>query len=154
MVRGRHDAAGGPVVVGADGSPSSDAALGVAFEAARLRGTGVLAIRAYVPAAVTALPYSVIETTERQLLEATVAGWKEKYPTVRLQTLLVNGRTAQVLVGATRTGQLVVVGSRGHGGFAGLLLGSVGQQLMHHAECPVLIVHGPAPADTGAHGDA
>ncbi|MDG6105933.1 universal stress protein [Dactylosporangium aurantiacum] len=144
VVRGRHDATDGPVVVGVDGSASSDAALGVALDEARSRGTGVVAVRAYVPPAVTALPYSVIETTERQVLEASIAGWQEKYPSVAIVPLLGNGRAAQVLIGASRTAQLVVVGSRGHGGFAGLLLGSVGQQLIHHAECPVLIVHPPA----------
>jgi nucleotide-binding universal stress UspA family protein len=145
VVRGLHDATGGPIAVGMDGSVSSDAALGIAFEAAQLRGTGVVAVHAYVPPAVTALPYSVIETSERQLLEATVAGWKEKYPSVKVEALLANGRTAPALIGLSRTAQLVVVGSRGHGGFAGLLLGSVGQQLMHHAECPVMIVHAPQP---------
>ncbi|MFF5234886.1 universal stress protein [Dactylosporangium sp. NPDC000521] len=143
VVRGQV-AAGGPVVVGVDGSPSSDAALGAAFEAARLRGTGVLAVRAYVPPVFTALPYSTIETTERQLLEAAVAGWRAEYPAVALETRLVNGRTAHALLDASATAQLVAVGSRGHGGFAGLLLGSVGQHLMHHAACPVLIVHAPA----------
>jgi len=146
VVRGRHDAGDGPVVVGVDGSASSDAALGIAFEAARLRDTGLLAVRAFVPAAVTALPYSVIETAERAVLEASVAGWQDKYPSVKVVPLLGPGRTAEVLVGASRTAQLVVVGSRGHGGFTGLLLGSVGQQLMHHAECPVLIVHAPRSA--------
>ena len=145
VVRGRHDAADGPVVVGVDGSASADAALAIGFEAARSRGTGVLAVRAYVPPAVTALPYSVIETTERQMLEVSLAGWREKYPSVTVEATLANGRTAQVLLDASRTAQLLVVGSRGHGGFTGLLLGSVGQQLMHHAECPVLIVHA-APA--------
>ncbi len=144
VVRGRHDATDGPVVVGVDGSASSDAALGVALEEARSRGTGVLAVRAYIPPAVTALPYSVIEATEQQVLEASIAGWQEKYPSVTISPLLANGRAAPALIGASRTAQLVVVGSRGHGGFAGLLLGSVGQQLMHHAECPVLIVH-PRP---------
>ncbi|MEU0562972.1 universal stress protein [Dactylosporangium maewongense] len=143
VVRGRA-AAGGPVVAGVDGSPSSDAALGVAFEAARLRDTGVLAVRAYLPPMVTSLPYAMIEATEQQLLEAAVAGWREKYPAVALETRLVNGRTAQALLDASGTAQLVAVGSRGHGGFAGLLLGSVGQHLMHHAACPVLIVHAPA----------
>ncbi|MEV0133213.1 universal stress protein [Dactylosporangium sp. NPDC050688] len=98
------------------------------------------------PPAVTALPYALLETTERQLLEASVAGWTEKYPTVALQTRLVNGRTAQALLEASGSAQLIVVGSRGHGGFAGLLLGSVGQQLMHHAACPVQIVHTPGGA--------
>jgi nucleotide-binding universal stress UspA family protein len=146
VVRGRHDAADGAVVVGVDGSAGADAALGIALEAARLRGTGVVAVRAFVTAAVTALPYSVIETSERAALDASLAGWQEKYPSVKVEALLAHGRTAEVLVGASHTAQLVVVGSRGHGGFTGLLLGSVGQQLMHHAECPVLIVHTPKSA--------
>lgn len=146
VVRGRHDAVDGPVVVGVDGSASSDAALGIAFEAARVRGTGVTAVRAYIPAAVTALPHSVIEASERLALDASVAAWREKYPSVKVEALVVDGWTAEVLVGASHTAQLVVVGSRGHGGFTGLLLGSVGQQLVHHAECPVLIVHAPRSA--------
>ncbi|MET7423678.1 universal stress protein [Dactylosporangium sp. NPDC005555] len=142
VVRGQATA-GGPVVAGVDGSPSSDAALGIAFEAALLRGTWVRAVRTYTRPTVTALPYTMIETTERQMLEASVAGWKEKYSDVTLETRLADGRPAQVLLEASRTAELVVVGSRGHGGFTGLLLGSVGLQLMHHAECPVLIVHAP-----------
>ncbi|MET7402416.1 universal stress protein [Dactylosporangium sp. NPDC005572] len=141
VVRGRGDAAGGPVVAGTDDSPGADAALALAFEAARARGAGLVAIRAYVPPIRPLLPYSAIEAQERAALEASVAGWAGKYPDVAVETRVAVGRAAKVLIGASHTAQLVVVGSRGHGGFTGLLLGSVGQQLMHHAECPVLIGH-------------
>jgi len=61
-----------------------------------------------------------------------------------VETLIATGTAADVLVGLSKTAQLVVVGTRGHGGFAGLLLGSVSQQCAHHAACPVVIVH-PRP---------
>ena len=142
VVRG-HAAPAGPVVVGVDGSPVTDVALGLAFDAAAALGTHVVAIRAYNPPSPSVLPLSAVEATEREMLEASVASWQDRYPSVRLEARLAVGRTAKVLIGASSTAQLVVVGSRGHGGFTGLLLGSVGQQLMHHAECPVLIVHKP-----------
>ncbi|GAB3837795.1 universal stress protein [Dactylosporangium cerinum] len=140
VVRG-HSAAGGPVVVGVDGSPATDAALGLAFDAAAALGTHVVAIRAYVPPSPTVLPLSAVQAIQREMLEVSLSGWQDKYPSVTLEAHLAVGRTAKVLIGVSHTAQLVVVGSRGHGGFTGLLLGSVGQQLMHHAECPVLIAH-------------
>jgi len=68
-----------------------------------------------------------------------IAPWREKYPDVSVRTVAVDGHTADVLIGLSSSSQLVVVGTRGHGGFAGLLLGSVGLQLLHHADCPVLV---------------
>src|SRR5262249_20410867 len=123
------------------GSAASDAALGMAFEAARARGTELVAIRAHVAPPQPAIPLADVEAHERAALNTSLAGWVLKYPEGKGEALVAAGRAAKVLVGGAPTAQLVVVGSRGHGGFAGLLLGSVGQQLMHHAECPVLIVH-------------
>uniref|UniRef100_UPI0036F25980 universal stress protein n=1 Tax=Dactylosporangium roseum TaxID=47989 RepID=UPI0036F25980 len=133
-------------MVGVDGSASTEAALTLAFEAAVARGTEVIAIRAYTPPSPVAVPPGAAEAYEREALDASLAGWREKYPGVKVEALLAVGRPAQVLIGVSHTAQLVVVGSRGHGGFTGLLLGSVGQQLMHHAECPVLIAHQPKRA--------
>ncbi|MFG2041628.1 universal stress protein [Dactylosporangium sp. NPDC048998] len=146
VVRGRATATDGPVVVGVDGSPSTDAALTLAFEAAAARGTELIAIRAFAPPSPVVVPLSAVEAAEREALESSLGGWRERYPDVKLETLLARGRPARVLVEASHTAQLVVVGSRGHGGFAGLLLGSVGQHLMHHAECPILIAHQPQAA--------
>jgi nucleotide-binding universal stress UspA family protein len=141
VVRGRSAATDGPVVVGVDGSASSDAALALAFEAAQARGTGVVAIRAHVTPPHPSLPLDAVEAHEGAALDASLVAWVLKYPDVKVEALVTPGRAAKVLIGVSHTAQLVVVGSRGHGGFAGLLLGSVGQQLMHHAECPVLIAH-------------
>jgi nucleotide-binding universal stress UspA family protein len=141
VIRGRTSATDGPVIVGVDGSAATDAALRLAFDAAAARRTHVVAVKAYVPPAPSVLPLSAVEAAERAELEASLAGWQDRYPAVKLEALLAVGRAAKVLIGVSHTAQLVVVGSRGHGGFAGLLLGSVGQQLMHHAECPVLIAH-------------
>ena len=146
VVRGRSAATDGPVVVGVDGSARSDAALALAFEAANARGATVAAIRAHATPPQPSLPLSAVEEFERDALTTSLAPWIAKYPDVKVEALVAAGRAAKVLVGVSHTAQLVVVGSRGHGGFAGLLLGSVGQQLMHHAECPVLIAHERTPA--------
>ncbi|GAA3276796.1 universal stress protein [Dactylosporangium vinaceum] len=141
VVRGRCAVTEGPVVVGVDGSASSADALGLAFTAARARGVELLAVRAYVTPAYSPLPRAEVEAVERTVLDAGLAPWREQYPDVKVEALVAGGSAAKVLTGLSHTAQLVVVGSRGHGGFAGLLLGSVGLQLMHHAECPVLIAH-------------
>jgi nucleotide-binding universal stress UspA family protein len=60
---------------------------------------------------------------------------------VRVKTLVAPGSPAQNLIDVSREAALVIVGSRGYGPLVGSLLGSVGQQLLHHAECPVMIVH-------------
>jgi nucleotide-binding universal stress UspA family protein len=79
------------------------------------------------------------EAYERRSLDDDLATWIEKYPDVQVERQVVEGRAADVLISFARKAQLVVVGTRGHGGFAGLLLGSVAQQLMHHSDSPVLI---------------
>ncbi|WP_432843133.1 universal stress protein [Dactylosporangium sp. CA-092794] len=145
VIRGQATATRGPVVVGVDGSPSTDAALALAFDLAATRGTGLVAIRAFTPPSPVLVPLQTVEAAEHEALDAALTGWPEKYPGVALHARPVPGRPARVLIGASHAAQLIVVGSRGHGGFAGLLLGSVGQQLMHHADCPVLIAHRPDP---------
>jgi len=73
------------------------------------------------------------------LLAERLAGWSEKYPDVEVRRRVVRDRPAAELVDLSRTARLVVVGSRGRGGVRGLLLGSVGHALIHHAHCPVLV---------------
>lgn len=66
---------------------------------------------------------------------------------VEIERLVIQGAAAAILVSAVGPRDLLVVGSRGHGGFVGLLLGSVSQQCVQHAPCPVVVVHAPAPGN-------
>jgi nucleotide-binding universal stress UspA family protein len=147
VVRGRPDIADGPIVVGVDGSEPANHALGLAFAEAVARGTGVVAVRVYTPAhppwGAHVAPYvedhEERRAAEHKFLFDDIAPWKDKYPDVSVEAVAIDGHPADVLIGVSSTAQLIVVGTRGHGGFAGLLLGSIGLQLLHHAECPVLI---------------
>ena len=135
------------MVVGVDGSASSAHTLEIAFQEAAARGTTLTAIAAYELTMVwsgygvgpQAFDVAEIEAAERKQLDDAVAPWREKYPSVHVETLVARGTAAEALIGVSQTAELVVVGTRGHGGFAGLLLGSVGQQLLHYAHSPVLI---------------
>jgi nucleotide-binding universal stress UspA family protein len=145
----------GPVVVGVDGSPTSEPALAMAFEEAAMRGTGLVAVHAWVEftsetAYATARQFLVdweaVETRERETLAERLAGWQEKYPDVAVRRIVTGGRPAARLLEAAGDGQLLVVGSRGRGGFAGMLLGSTSQALIHHAPCPLMVIR-PAAVD-------
>jgi nucleotide-binding universal stress UspA family protein len=80
-----------------------------------------------------------VRAAELASLRDSVGPWREKHPHVAVQPLVVRGDAASVLVAMSSAAQLVVVGTRGHGGFTGLLLGSVCQKLLQHAHSPVLI---------------
>jgi nucleotide-binding universal stress UspA family protein len=141
----------GPVVVGIDGSPTSEAALAFAFEAADLRGVPLLAVHTWTDyqiesTMVAVLEGDAIDADEHRLLAERLAGWGEKYPDVRVQRLVTRYRPARTLLEQSAHAQLVVVGSRGRGGFAGMLLGSVSHAMLHHAGCPVAVVRPAAPA--------
>jgi nucleotide-binding universal stress UspA family protein len=83
-----------------------------------------------------------IEAADSQKLELSemLAGWREKYPDVEVRPTVVRGQAAVVLEDVSASSRLVVVGTRGRGGFAGLLLGSVSSHTAHHAHCPVVVV--------------
>jgi nucleotide-binding universal stress UspA family protein len=135
----------GPIVVGLDGSPQSEAALAFAVEAAVARRVPLRAVRAWLDPAV---PYVVTgpadwdEEVRRQqgLLSEQLVEWREKYPDLRVEPVLMQDRPAHALAQSTGGAQLVVVGSRGRGGLTGMLLGSVSQAMLQHAECPVAVV--------------
>ncbi len=136
------------IVVGVDGSEESKAALRWAVEAAALRQAAVHAVYAWVPPLVpgslgwVAAPSIAVEEAGEsavQLLDAAVDEAAADAP-VEVTRAAVRGGAAKVLIEAARDAELLVVGSRGHGGFVGLLLGSVSQQCAHHATCPVVIV--------------
>jgi nucleotide-binding universal stress UspA family protein len=148
VVRGRGNSAIGPIVVGYDGSASSDTVLGAAFEAAAARGHAQLDVVMANPTPVAAYPIGVpsltvdpgqLATDLCRSQAAALEPWREKLAQVPVFAEMVAGGPATVLTDRSRYAQLVVVGSRGHGGFTGLLLGSVGRILVHHAGCPVLI---------------
>jgi nucleotide-binding universal stress UspA family protein len=138
----------GRVVVGIDGSELSVDAVHAAFAAASLRKAGLTIIHAWAApnfdAPGTAVPTElVLEEVEQDELRAmaeTVAGLREEYPDVGVEQRLVHGKASKVLIDASRGAELVVVGSRGRGGFASLLLGSVSHAVLHHAHCPALVV--------------
>ncbi|TVT21629.1 universal stress protein [Amycolatopsis rhizosphaerae] len=137
----------GPVVVGVDGSPSSEEAIGVAFEEAAWRGTALVAVHAWDDSFLAEvfeegrwkLDREAVEEHERELLAQRLAGWQEKYPDVPVERVVVAGRPAERLLDLADHAQLMVVGSRGRGGFAGMLLGSTSQAVMSYALCPVLV---------------
>lgn len=141
----------GPVVVGVDGSKSSEPAIAAAFVEASLRGAELVAVHAWNDASVATafivddnemeLAWPAIETGEEAVLSENLAGWREEYPDVVLRQVVVKDRPVRDLVQRAETAQLVVVGSRGRGGFTGMLLGSTSRALLHTVQRPLLIVH-------------
>jgi len=137
------------IVVGVDGSDASKAALAWAADEAELRGTDVLALLAWMPTVAVAgpwpaiVPVSVPEEVE-QAADATLAAVVDEVlgeePKVHVVERVVHGAAAPALVEAAGHAELLVVGSRGLGGFSGMLLGSVSHQCAQHASCPVVIV--------------
>ena len=151
VVRGSATAVGGPptqpppVVVGVDGTPLSEAALAFAFDAASTRSAPLLAVHTWLealadPDMAPLVDWRGLTEDETVALGERLAGWGEKYPDVIVERVVVEGRAAQVLRDLSRAAQLVVVGSRGRGEFAGLVLGSVSSALVHGAWCPVAVV--------------
>ncbi|GIF18825.1 nucleotide-binding universal stress UspA family protein [Actinoplanes tereljensis] len=147
VVRGQERATG-PVVVGIDGSPGSELAVSFAVEEAARRKTGLTAVHAWdsfdARGQKDALPLvyepGALEGEEHRLLSEALAGWGQQYPEVAILQELVRGRPAAILIERSQNAQLLVIGSRGRGGFTGLMLGSVTQTVLHHAGCPVAVV--------------
>lgn len=131
VVRGREPGPDEPVVVGIDGGAHSDPAVGFAFEEAQLRRVQLTTLHA-VPAREDAA-----DTADAA--SAMVAAWREKYPEVAVRQVVVREDPRKPLLEWSERAQLMVVGSRGRGGFAGLLLGSTSQAMIHHADCPVVV---------------
>ncbi|MEV5536422.1 universal stress protein [Saccharopolyspora shandongensis] len=147
VVRG-DAAASGPVVVGIDNSEANRIAVHYAFGAANRRHTGLLAVQALPDAYFTAGTYPVPDRQEIQNraelhLSEQLSGWCADYPDVTVRREVANEHPVPTLCEAARRAQLLVVGHRGRGGFAGLLLGSVANGVLHHAPCPVAVVRNP-----------
>jgi nucleotide-binding universal stress UspA family protein len=145
VVRGRTSAVEGPVVVGVDGSPVSEAALEYAFDAADARSAELVVVYAWRDLLLDrGTPLEAIEQQGRAELAERLAGWGGKYPDVRVRRVVVRDAPARTIVEQSAAAQLVVVGSHGRGSVGGLLLGSVSNAVLHRAECPVVVVRGPA----------
>ncbi|MFI7300964.1 universal stress protein [Streptomyces sp. NPDC050121] len=127
-------------VVGVDGSPHSAAAVDFAFEEAALRGAVLRALYVWHPPRFGVLDEDAAVQECRRLLSETVAGRTAAHPEVALHHEVVQGHPVQVLAKASEHALGLVVGTRGHGGFTGMLLGSVSQGVLHHACCPVITV--------------
>ena len=133
------------IVVGVDGSEAAHKALQWAAAEAKSHKAGLTVLHAwsYMPPMTSALPnppipMETLEEAARAVLDEAVSSIDTNDVTV--ESKLVIGGAAQSLIAEAKGADMLVVGSRGHGGFAGLLLGSVSQQLTHHAPCPVVIV--------------
>jgi nucleotide-binding universal stress UspA family protein len=160
------------VVVGVDGSVEAAAALRFGIEEARLRKVPLRAIHAWTLGSTGAeafpfsggsrgwltaegLDFSEIRHAAQELLETAVAAAARDSDDVEIDTQLVEGYpAADVLIDAVGPGDLLVVGSRGRGAIAGVLLGSVSAQCVRHAPCPVVVVHAPKPAADRRQRDA
>ncbi|GGX79816.1 universal stress protein [Streptomyces anandii] len=127
-------------VVGVDASEHSAAAVDLAFEEAALRGAELRALYVWEPGPLRIFDEHAAQQECRRLLSETVAGRGARYPEVVLRHELVVGHPVQVLTEASAHALGLVVGTRGRGGFTGMLLGSVGQGVLHHARCPVIAV--------------
>jgi len=147
VVRGRGDERG-PVVAGVDVSPRGETVLQHAYEAAEALGCPLHVAHSYAPVVspwVGAVPAATIPTrvqddAERDRLYALLTPWRDKYAHIGTTVSLSHQPAASALAAASAGARLLVVGSHGHGAVSGALLGSTSLYLLHHADCPVLVV--------------
>jgi nucleotide-binding universal stress UspA family protein len=141
----------GRLAVAIDGSESGQRALDFAFDEASRRGWKLRVVHAWE---VHVVGFDVDDSTypaggildevkdaETRLSAEILAGHRAQYPDVQIETLVDRGHPDKIVLGASDDCDLLVVGSRGHGGFASLLLGSVSHRVLHHAQCSVAVVH-------------
>jgi len=140
------------IVVGVDGSPSSKAALAWAVGQARLTGDSIEAVIAWhYPAMAGGIPFMPAGDLEGSdfggfaatVLSDAINEMVDPAEPVKVSSTVREGNAAQVLLEIAEGADLLVVGSRGHGGFTEALLGSVSQECVHHAPCPVVIIRAP-----------
>jgi nucleotide-binding universal stress UspA family protein len=145
------------IVAGVDGSPSSASALRWAIGQAERTGASVDAVMAWhYPAMAASAGYGLaaggIESADdfkeaaEKIVAAAISSGLDPASEVHVHSRVAEGNAARVLLDAADGAELLVVGSRGHGGFTEALLGSVSQHCVHHAACPVVVVRGQDPA--------
>ncbi|WP_341729723.1 universal stress protein [Brooklawnia sp.] len=147
----------GPVVVGIDDSNEARAAAKLAFEAAQLRGVPLIAIHAWDYAMLgTPWEYDIWDESMSEIMDSLTknikgvfADIKAQYPSVQVELRVVDSSPSQALIDASIDAGLVVVGSRGRGGFTGLLLGSTSKRVLRDAHCPVIVTRAEKDMATG-----
>ncbi|MGW0179445.1 universal stress protein [Nocardia sp. NPDC003345] len=139
-------AAGRPVLVGVDGSDNSVPAVELAFDEAARRGVGVVALHAWSDTSGLDIPvrdWDGARASAEALLAESLAGYAQRYPDLEVRRIVTADRPVRSLLDASVDAQLLVVGSHGRGGFAGMLLGSTSNALLHSVDTPMIIVRGP-----------
>jgi nucleotide-binding universal stress UspA family protein len=132
-----------PVLLGIDGSPASEAATEWAFDEASRRGVELIALHAWSDVAVfpiLGMDWRTYQGQGEELLAERLAGWQERYPDVHVSRRLVCDTPAHWLLEESQNAQLVVLGSHGRGGFAGMRLGAVSAAVAQSAKVPVIVV--------------
>jgi nucleotide-binding universal stress UspA family protein len=131
-----------PVLVGIDGSAVSELATAIAFEEASWRGVGLVALHVWSDVEVNDFPaidWPAMKPAAEANLAERLAGWQERYPDVTVRRVVECDHPTYHLIRESEAAQLVVVGSHGRGGFAGMLLGSVSTAVAHSARMPVIV---------------
>ena len=139
----QHGACDAPVLVGIDGSTASEGAAAVAFDEASRRGIPLLAVQAWSDVGVfpiLGMDWRTYRDQGAELLGERLAGWQERYPDVEVRRRLVCDVPDRWLVDESKNAQLVVLGSGGRGGYAGMHLGSVTSAVVRSARVPVIVV--------------
>lgn len=150
MPEGGRTDADGPVVLGYDGSPGSFAAAERAFWIADVRGTSVRTVTSWLTEIVDGIVVTTpgtpgwekVEKGYRGMVEEGLADLRARYPHIELDIRIVRGPSADVLVQESADASLLVVGSRGRGGFRGMMLGSVSHKVIETAQSPVMVIRG------------
>lgn len=144
----------GQVVLGYDGSPASNRAAAFAFRHAEAVGCGVVAVTVEPgrgePETEEIDPENATPGSDTSAFHSPVIVTAAAFPDVPVTFVAGTGRPAEVLLSQAVGAELLVVGSRGSGGFAGLIMGSVSQKVLAHASCPVAVLHPGIPAETAA----
>ena len=133
-----------PVLLGIDGSPASEAATGLAFDEASRRGVGLIALHAWSDVSPVIGDWRDYEEKASEILAERLSGFQAQYPNVHVWRRVVCDRPAKWLIEESTQAQLIVLGSRGRGGFARLLLGSVSTKVAESSSTPVIVVPGDA----------
>ena len=138
-----NPAVAGSIVVGVDGSDPSRSAVSWALDEAQRRAAKLIAVHAwsYYPSLLMTPDLSgALGRDAERFVEQEVEKLRDEAPVVQIEARAIEGPAASVLVEVAKDADLLVLGTRGHGGFTGLLLGSVSQQVSNHAPCPLVLV--------------